>query len=222
VDFDKVLQSLVTTMEHPDPSVRKIAVYWMSRIVKAHLVDAPKTGTKETTQTLTSTTDTPLSLAAISIRDALPHILPGIFLSIGDSFHPQPGATKDFFLPDQSTRLLAEQTNQTLQDAVRRNGPSHVQHLDGFIVALREELDDGLVVRHPPAVERLPYRIDVIPDGTGIESPGWFSASRNSKDRNSDSMIMSRLCALQWIIVLYESVVPVSLKAEVSWYRGES
>ena len=37
VDFDKILQSLVTTMEHPDPFVRKVSMYWMSRIVKAHI-----------------------------------------------------------------------------------------------------------------------------------------------------------------------------------------
>jgi hypothetical protein len=34
VDFDKILQSLVLTMEHPDPFVRKVAVYWLSRIVQ--------------------------------------------------------------------------------------------------------------------------------------------------------------------------------------------
>ena len=31
VDFDKILQSLVTTMEHPDPFVRKVAMFWMAR-----------------------------------------------------------------------------------------------------------------------------------------------------------------------------------------------
>jgi hypothetical protein len=29
-------------------------------------------------------------------------------------------------------------------------------------------------------------------------------------------MMMSRLCALEWVVVLYESVVPDVLKAEVS------
>jgi hypothetical protein len=29
-------------------------------------------------------------------------------------------------------------------------------------------------------------------------------------------MIMSRLCALNWVIVLYDYVVPVPLKADVS------
>jgi Vacuolar 14 Fab1-binding region len=40
VDFDKILQSLVTTMEHPNPFVRKVAMYWMSRIVKAHMTSS--------------------------------------------------------------------------------------------------------------------------------------------------------------------------------------
>jgi hypothetical protein len=95
-----------------------------------------------------------------------------------------------------------------------------VQHLDGFIVALREELDSpgGLSARNAPAVERTPYRMDVAQDGTGIESRGWFRASNDTKDRSDDSMIMSRLCALHWVIVLYESVVPDALKADVSLY----
>jgi hypothetical protein len=95
-----------------------------------------------------------------------------------------------------------------------------VQHLDGFIVALREELDSpgGLSARNAPAVERTPYRMDVAQDGTGIESRGWFRASNDTKDRSDDSMIMSRLCALHWVIVLYESVVPDVLKADVSLY----
>ena len=42
VDFDKILQSLVTTMEHPDPFVRKVTMYWMSRIVRAHINDSQK------------------------------------------------------------------------------------------------------------------------------------------------------------------------------------
>ena len=37
VDFDKILQSLVLTLEHHDPFVRKVAMYWMSRIVQAHM-----------------------------------------------------------------------------------------------------------------------------------------------------------------------------------------
>jgi hypothetical protein len=232
VDFDKVLQSLVTTMEHPDPFVRKVAMYWMSRIVKAHLT-GPAAGQKASTDIVNpdgsrsplsagvAASDLVLSDAAISIRNSLPHILPGIFLSIGDGFQPN-GVTKDTFLPDQSTRTLAEQTNQALQAAVCRDGKSYVQHLDGFIAALRDELDspDGLAARHPPSLDRMLYRMDVTQDGTGIESPGWFSASQDVKDRNDDSMIMSRLCALQWVIVLYENVVPVLLKADVSDWKG--
>ena len=61
---------------------------------------------------------------------------------------------KDSFLLDQTTHALAEQTNACLQDAVRRDGKAYVQHLDSFIVALREELDSpgGLNARnpHPP------------------------------------------------------------------------
>jgi hypothetical protein len=110
VDFDKILQSLVTTMEHPDPFVRKIAMYWMSRIVKAHIggdsksnslsaksrktkmsqldgvsvnstdedlfdgveEDNDSTQNKEKTQSL--------SAATISVRNSLPHVLPGILL----------------------------------------------------------------------------------------------------------------------------------------------
>ena len=49
----------------------------------------------------------------------------------------------------------------------------------------------------------------------GIESQGWFRASNDTKEANVDSMMMSRLCALHWIIVLYESVVPDVLKADV-------
>jgi vacuole morphology and inheritance protein 14 len=98
VDFDKILQSLVTTMEHPDPFVRKVAMYWMSRIVKAHM------GEEETTTTTSSSSvnrksssidedegadskqephdeeEAPaLSAATISVRNSLPHVLPGIF-----------------------------------------------------------------------------------------------------------------------------------------------
>ncbi|GKY93277.1 hypothetical protein MPSEU_000295200 [Mayamaea pseudoterrestris] len=225
VDFDQVLQSLVTTMEHPDPCVRKVAMYWMSRIVKTHL-DTPSNAPQSSENDAGAIPAVDvfkagghLSGAATSIRNALPNMLPGIFLSIGDDFQPN-GSSKDLFLPDQSTRALAEQTNQTLQVAVRRDGPSYVPLLDGFIAALRDELDspDGLAARHPPAVDRVPYRMDVVQDGTGIESPGWFNASKDEVTRSDESMILSRLCTLQWIIVLYESVVPVAIKAE---FAGE-
>ena len=120
-------------------------------------------------------------------------------------------------MPDQTTHALAAQTNACLQGAVRRDGRAYVQHLDSFIVALREELDSpgGLNARNPPALERKPYRMDVKHDGTGIESQGWFRASDDTREADADSMMMSRLCALHWVIVLYESVVPDVLKAEV-------
>lgn len=91
--------------------------------------------------------------------------------------------------------------------------------MDSFIVALREELDSpgGVNARNPPAIDRRPYRMDVKVDGTGIESQGWFRASNDTKEENVDSMMLSRLCALHWIIVLYESVVPDVLKADVSF-----
>ena len=113
---------------------------------------------------------------------------------------------------------MAEQTNEYLQDAVRRDGSVYIQHLDAFIFALREELDSpgGIVGKTPPAVERSPYRVDIKQDGTGIETGGWFRASIETKDRSDDAMVMSRLCALDWVTVLYEEVVPTVLKADVS------
>ena len=137
--------------------------------------------------------------------------------SIGDTFHSKSN-TKDTFLPDTTTHTLAEQTNACVQQAVRADGKAYVHHLDSFIVALREELDSpgGVNAKNPPAIERKPYRMDVKSDGTGIESQGWFRASVDTKEDDIDSMMMSRLCALHWIIVLYESVVPDVLKADVS------
>jgi hypothetical protein len=58
--------------------------------------------------------------------------------------------------------------------------------------------------------------MDVLQDGTGIETAGWFRSSRDVTERNDETMVMSRLCALHWVIVLYESVVPDPLKADVS------
>ncbi len=104
VDFDKILQSLVLTMEHPDPFVRKVAMYWMSRIVQAHMSQAfPSSGAKGsegvddiagvesvhcergTDITFSSDGRKPRSIhhltaASISVRNALPHVLPGILL----------------------------------------------------------------------------------------------------------------------------------------------
>jgi hypothetical protein len=102
VDFDKILQSLVTTMEHPDPFVRKVAMYWISRIVKAHIgsveeddndqedattmeeENKTKSNDEEDGKQLANDTDTSetkqLSAATISVRNSLPHVLPGILL----------------------------------------------------------------------------------------------------------------------------------------------
>ena len=70
VDFDKILQSLVTTMEHPDPFVRKVAMYWMSQIIQTHLVGANEK--KISNEHITT--------ASISVRNSLPHVLPGVLL----------------------------------------------------------------------------------------------------------------------------------------------
>lgn len=60
------------------------------------------------------------------------------------------------------------------------------------------------------------YRMDVLQDGTGIETAGWFRTSGDPNEQSNENMLMSRLCALHWVIVLYESVVPDPLKADVS------
>lgn len=106
---------------------------------------------------------------------------------------------------------------------MRRNGKAYAPHLDGFIVALREELDCKLSNRNPPGIERKPYRLDVRSDGTGIESAGWFrtgieNGDSDDSDHSDDALMMSRLCALQWIVVLYDSVVPNTLMSEVRKY----
>jgi hypothetical protein len=171
VDFDKILQALVATMEHPNPFVRKVAMYWMSRIVRAHMtvesgVSSPKminpdgSFVPQQESEIEWSTDQQkkkLSAASISVRNAVPHVLPGIFLSVGDNF-VSTATTKDIFLPDQTTRSLAEQTNACLQEAVRRDGQAYVEHLDSFIVALRDEMatPGGSSNKNPPAVERTP------------------------------------------------------------------
>jgi len=223
VDFDKILQSLVTTMEHPDPFVRKVAMFWMTRIVYFHIGDPTQADDEviaeknvgEADSAIRPAATQSLTAASISVRNSLPHVLPGILLSIGDTFHGRHGtSSKGAILPDQTTHALAEQTNAALQDAVRRDGASYVSHLDGFIVALHEELDTGVAGRYPPAVDRRPYRLDVKSDGSGIESTGWFRASSGTYEDRDDATMMSRLCALEWVIVLYDYVVPDSLKAE--------
>ena len=97
VDFDKILQSLVTTMEHPDPFVRKIAMYWMSKIVKAHIGGDDKNKgasgendddvfegvddeSKYLRKQLSESKNETLSVATVSVRNSLPHVLPGILL----------------------------------------------------------------------------------------------------------------------------------------------
>jgi hypothetical protein len=165
VDFDKILQSLVATMEHPNPFVRKVAMYWMSRIVKAHMsmesgVSSPSKRPDNNLPRSEEETGDPqkkLSTASISVRNAVPHVLPGILLSVGDNF-VSTATTKDSFLPDQTTRSLAEQTNACLQEAVRRDGEAYVEHLDSFIVALRDEITTpgGSGNKNPPAMERTP------------------------------------------------------------------
>mmetsp|Transcript_1451 Transcript_1451/g.2089 ORF Transcript_1451/g.2089 Transcript_1451/m.2089 type:complete len:1590 (+) Transcript_1451:106-4875(+) len=246
VDFDKILQSLVTTMEHPDPFVRKVAMYWMSRIVQAHMdnrevhkrdddrASKSKTLSRENKKSKegsdisreeSSHNEKNLSAATTSVRNSLPHVLPGILLSIGDSFQVRP-ASKDSFLPEQSTDSLAEQTNSCLQNAVRRDGRAYITFLDGFIVALREELDTdgGICKKNPPAIERKPYRMDVKSDGTGIESTGWFRKHGHNEEGEEGNVgfegdkeginIKSQLCALEWVVILYDFVVPESLKHE--------
>ena len=240
-DFDKILQSLVATMEHPNPFVRKVAMYWMSRIIKAHMSLESGSSSTKMTNPDGSTAGSPVRSTAVSVRDAVSHVLPGILLSVGDNF-VSTVTTKDAFLPDQTTRSLAEQTNSCLQDAVRRDGEAYVEHLDSFIVALRDEMayPGGSSSKNPPSIERtlyvlrsrpVPpyhfemsnnafpfyrYRMDVLQDGTGIETAGWFRTSGDPNDQNNENMVMSRLCALHWVIVLYESVVPDPLKADVS------
>ena len=235
VDFNKILQSLVISIEHPDPFVRKVAMYWMSRIIQAHMVDP-------SSQMAGDERNKTLSAASISVRNALPHVLPGILLSIGDFYSSSTSSNnrirKDstsLFLPDQTTHSLAKQTNSCLQNALV--GKDFVPHLDGFIVALLEELESPRASRHPPAAERKPYRMDVKADGTGIESIGWFRIAANNNlepTKNKDKTdikkdvqgsqqeedqekanVLSRLCALDWIALLYENVVPDSLKPEV-------
>ena len=170
IDFDKILQNLVVTMEHPDPFVRKVAMYWMSRIVQAHISGAVSKSDGITGDKLVKRQDlnTHLTAASISVRNALPHVLPGILLSIGDTHQSR---AKDQFLSDHTAHSLAEQANSCLQDAVRCDGKAFIPHLGGFIVALRDELDSpgGLLAKNPPSVERRPYRMDVKPDGSGIE-----------------------------------------------------
>ncbi len=225
VDFDKILQSLVTTLEHPDPNVRKVAMFWVSRIVQTHMSDDVKKneaiGDNDGNEFKRSNSKSNfISAAAVSVRNSLPHVLPGLLLSIGDTFESKGAANS--FLPEQSTQFLAEQTNVCLQTNVRKEGSAYVDHLDAFIVALREELDTTggiLSTRNRTGIERKPYRMDVKPDGTGIESTGWFRGNEDSDNdegyTNEQVNISPRLCALEWVSILFEHVVPYSMKDEV-------
>ena len=165
VDFDKVIQVLVQTMEHPDPLVRKVAMYWISRIVKAHIEmsnDQPNDEANCDGLKLKKN-----STASVAVRNSLPHMLPGVLLSIGDA-HDE-GCSEKGFLPHHTTRSLAEQTNICLQNAIKEDGKAYVDHLDGLTLALREELDSpgGCCGENALAFERKPHRVDVNPDGTG-------------------------------------------------------
>lgn len=191
----------------------------MSRIVKSH-IGGDTTNEGENGDASNIDYSTP-SAAAISVRNSVPHVLPGILLSIGDMYEDnhQHVNQKNSFLPDLTTRALAEQTNSVLQDAVRRGGSFYISHLDAFIIALREEMDSpgGMLGKNAPAMERSAYRMDVNHDGTGIESSGWYRGNSSNKDvahKDNDTMVMSRLCALHWVIVLYKYVVPDLLKAD--------
>jgi len=144
-------------------------------------------------------------------------VLPGLLLSIGDTFESKPSSSS--FLPEQSTHHLAEQTNICLQSNVRKEGRAYIAHLDAFIVALREELDTSgisLSAKNRTAKDRKPYRMDVKTDGTGIESTGWFRGNDESDDEEFSEHvnIAPRLCALEWVTILFQFVVPDSMKDE--------
>lgn len=82
VDFDKILQNLVTTMEHPNPFVRKVAMYWMSRIIQTHMVDQHDLKRNDGLEEEKASAIRPqqVTTAAISVRNSLPHVLPGVLL----------------------------------------------------------------------------------------------------------------------------------------------
>ncbi len=215
VDFDKILQSLVTTLEHPDPMTRKVAMFWVSKIVQTYMDEDASDGLNSSANKKGSIKSN-LSTAAVSVRNSLPHVLPGLLLSIGDTFDSK--ALSNSFLPEQSTHYLAEQTNLCLQSNVCNEGKAYIDHLDSFIVALRDELDtSSSSSKIRTAKERKPYRMDVKTDGTGIESTGWFRCNDDSDDEGYSEYvnIASRLCALEWVKILFEYVVPISMKDEV-------
>jgi len=182
-------------------------MYWIARIVAAFIPGPTASQDKLSHASVSS--------ATVSVRSTLPHVLPGILLSIGDTFQLRP-ASKDAFLPEHTTHALAQQTNECLVKAIVHGGKLYVPLLGGFIIALLEELatPGGLSGRNPPAVERKPNRLDVKSDGTGIESTGWFRSSDSETQKQSMNET-SCLCALDWITLLYDHVVPDPLKKEV-------
>jgi len=182
-------------------------MYWIARIVTTFI--PPPTGSED------KSSKQSVNPATASVRSTLPHVLPGILLSIGDTFQLKP-PSKDAFLPEYTTHALAEQTNECLIDAVTSGGKLYIPLLAGFIIALLEELETpgGLSGRNPPAVERKPNRLDVKSDGTGVESTGWFRSSESEIQKQSMNE-MSCTCALNWITLLYNHVVPEALKKEV-------
>jgi len=228
IDFDKILQSLVTTMEHPDPFVRKVAMYWVSRIVQAHIGNGRQ---HESSANLNDDANRPKRSSSsqacpssVSVRNALPHVLPGLLLCIGDTYETHlkdenrnRDNTKESFLPDQTTHSLAEQTNASIQKNVKRDSREYVPYLADFISALKEELvtPGGLSAKNRTAKEYAPYRKDLKSDGTGVESEGWYRTNEGIPSDSDHESIHSRLCALDWVVLLFEFVVPDSLKDEV-------
>ena len=74
-----------SSAEHADPFVRKVAMYWMSRIVRAHMSgdnESASTNRDDDVNDSKKEDDEPpaLSAATISVRNSLPHVLPGILL----------------------------------------------------------------------------------------------------------------------------------------------
>ena len=71
--------SLFSRMEHPDPFVRKVAMYWMSRIVKAHMTFEPASN-DENNGDLVKSSSNSATMTSVSVRNSVPHLLPGILL----------------------------------------------------------------------------------------------------------------------------------------------
>lgn len=56
-------------------------------------------------------------------------------------------------------------------------------------------------------------RLLTLKHSNTFSSTGWFRSSDGVEERDN-ALILSRLCALQWVVVLYDHVVPDSLKSE--------